>query len=48
VTPLFRFRPRDGAAGGFEATGTIPEVLDTLANRGELVGPELFEVGADR
>jgi pilus assembly protein CpaF len=48
VTPLFRFRPQDGEAGGFEATGAIPKVLATLSNRGEPVGPELFEAGPDR
>jgi len=48
VTPLFRFRPRDGADGGFDATGAIPEVVAALANRGESVGPDLFEAGADR
>ena len=47
VTPLFRFRPREGADGGFEATGAIPEVRATLANRGESVRPDLFEAGAD-
>jgi ubiquinone/menaquinone biosynthesis C-methylase UbiE len=34
--------------GSFEATGAIPELLATLANRGEQVGSELFEAGADR
>lgn len=48
VTPLFRFRSRDGAVVGFEATGAVPEVVATLANRGEPVAPDLFEAGADR
>jgi hypothetical protein len=48
VTTLFRFRPSDGAAGGFEATGAVPDVLTTLENRGERVGPDLFEPGPDR
>jgi pilus assembly protein CpaF len=48
VTPLFRFQHKGSAAGSFEATGAIPEVLATLANRGEQVGSELFEAGADR
>jgi pilus assembly protein CpaF len=48
VTPLFRFRPRDGEAAGFEATGAIPDVVVTLANRGEPVAPDIFESGADR
>jgi hypothetical protein len=48
VTPLFRFRPRDGADGGFEATGNIPDVVGTLANRGESLEQTLFDAGADR
>ena len=47
VTPLFRFRPREGAAGGFEATGAVPEVITTLEHRGETVDHGLFEPGAD-
>ena len=37
VTPLYRFQRKGSAAGSFEATGAIPEVLATLANRGEQV-----------
>ena len=33
VTSLYRFRPRSGAEGGFEAVA-VPEVVGTLANRG--------------
>jgi pilus assembly protein CpaF len=47
VEPLFRFRPRHGASGSFEATGTTPAFADVLRERGE--GPEegLFDTGAD-
>ncbi len=48
VTPLYRFQHKGSAAGSFEATGAVPEVLTTLANRGEQVGSELFEAGPDR
>ena len=48
MTPLFRFLPREGVAGGFEATGAVPEVLATLEGRGEHVGRELFSAGPDR
>jgi pilus assembly protein CpaF len=48
VTPLYRFRPRSGAAGDFEATGSTPELLAMLADRGELLPEDLFERGSDR
>jgi pilus assembly protein CpaF len=48
VSPLFRYRGRDGDDGGFEATGAIPRVVDKLADRGEDVGDWLFEQGPDR
>ncbi len=48
VTPLFRFRSRMGEAGGFEATGSIPQLSSALADRGELVPDGLFEAGLDR
>jgi pilus assembly protein CpaF len=48
VTSLFRFDPRVGSDGGAEATGAVPAVRATLTRRGETVGPELFEAGADR
>jgi pilus assembly protein CpaF len=48
VTPLFRFRPRAGVDGDFEAMGSVPDVVATLANRGEPISPELFEAGPDR
>jgi pilus assembly protein CpaF len=47
VSPLFRFRHRDGEEGVFEAAGTIPRVANVLADRGEDVGDELFAEGAD-
>jgi pilus assembly protein CpaF len=47
VEPLFRFRPRDGAQGSFEATGTIPAFADVLRERGERAEPSLFEAGVD-
>ena len=39
VTPLFRFRPRDGAEGGFEATGAIPEVVGDAREPRRVAGP---------
>jgi hypothetical protein len=45
---MFRFRPREGVDGGFGATGAIPEVVGTLANRGESLEQDLFDAGADR
>jgi hypothetical protein len=47
VSPLYRFRGRDGDDGGFEATGSVPRVSDFLADRGEDVGDWLFEEGPD-
>jgi pilus assembly protein CpaF len=47
VEPLFRFRSRDGAAGRFEAIGTVPSVAATLRERGEDVTEDLFAVGDD-
>jgi pilus assembly protein CpaF len=48
VASLFRYRGRDGHAGGFEATGSVPRVANVLADRGEDVGDRLFEEGPDR
>jgi pilus assembly protein CpaF len=48
VTSLYRFRPREGVTGDFEATGSTPEILAMLADRGELIDGSLFEQGADR
>ena len=48
VSPLFRYRGRDGNEGGFEATGAVPRVAHVLADRGEDVGDWLFEEGPDR
>jgi pilus assembly protein CpaF len=48
VSPLFRFRHRDGGEGVFEATGTMPRVAGVLADRGEDVGDAMFEEGEDR
>jgi pilus assembly protein CpaF len=47
VTPVFRFRPRDGAEGHFEATGTVPAIVSTLADRGEQVDDWMFAPEAD-
>jgi pilus assembly protein CpaF len=47
VEPVFRFRPRDGGAGGFSASGMIPALLDVLRQRGEDVEDDLFAVGED-
>jgi len=47
VTSLFRFRPRGAARGAFEGSGESPQLLTTLAERGESVPPELFTVGTD-
>ena len=47
VEPVFRFRPRDGGAGRFSASGMIPALLDVLRQRGEDLEEELFAVGED-
>ena len=47
VEPLFRFRPRDGAEGRFEATGTAPAFADVLRERGEAVDDAMFAFGED-
>ena len=47
VSPLYRFRGRDGDVGGSQATGAVPRVADVLADRGEDVGDWLFEEGPD-
>jgi pilus assembly protein CpaF len=47
VEPLFRFRPRSGALGAFEATGCIPTIAEVLHERGEPAAPGLFDAGAD-
>jgi pilus assembly protein CpaF len=47
VTPVFRFRPRSPGPGSFEATGAIPEVVASLAERGEPVDEALFAAGED-
>ena len=47
VTSLFRFRPREGADGGFEATGSVPMLLGVLEDRGEHVDADLFAAGPD-
>jgi pilus assembly protein CpaF len=46
VSPLFRFRSRDGD-GRFETTGAFPRVAELLADRGEDVGDWLFAEGPD-
>ena len=48
VSPLYRFRGRDGDEAGFEATGSMPRITEVLADRGEDVGDRLFEEGPDR
>jgi len=47
VAPLFRFRPREGQTGAFEASGTVPQIASALADRGEDVGDWLFAPGVD-
>ena len=47
VSPVFRFRPRSGAEGEFEAAGFVPDLASVLADRGEDIGPELFDAGID-
>lgn len=47
VSPLYRFRGPEGGDGVFEATGSVPRVVDILADRGEDVGDWLFEEGPD-
>jgi len=42
VTPVFRYRPRDSSGGHFEATGTVPSITTTLADRGEVVEDWMF------
>ena len=44
---LFRFRPRQGASGGFHSNGVMPEIASTLAERGEPLDESLFTVGED-
>jgi pilus assembly protein CpaF len=48
IESIYRFLPRSGATGGFAATGTVPRVLEMLADRGEAVDAHLFAPGADR
>jgi pilus assembly protein CpaF len=47
IASLFRFRPRAGADGVSEATGSIPQIAETLVERGEDTYPDLFEPGED-
>ncbi len=47
VSPLYRFRGREGDIGEFHATGSVPRVADVLFDRGEDVGDWLFEEGPD-
>jgi len=42
VTPVFRYRSREGSAGDFEATGTVPSITTTLVDRGEAVADWMF------
>ncbi len=48
VRTIFAFRPRDGTAGAFVATGERPPLADVLAERGAAVPDELFLRGPDR
>ncbi len=47
IATLFRFRPRAGTRGTFEATGSVPQLAETLVERGEDAFPDLFEPGED-
>jgi pilus assembly protein CpaF len=47
VESVFGFRPRS-VDGGFEATGYIPSITETLRVRGEPLPDALFEAGLDR
>ncbi len=47
VTELFAFRPREGATGRFEATGSVPVMAEALRLRGEDIDDPLFEAGED-
>jgi pilus assembly protein CpaF len=42
VTPVFRFRSREGSEGHFEATGTVPQITTILADRGEDMADWMF------
>jgi len=44
---LFRHRPRLGASGGFECTGTVPRLAPLLVERGEHVDESWFVAGED-
>ena len=47
VSSVFKFRPRSGAGGEFEAVGFVPDLANVLAERGEEIDPELFAAGSD-
>ncbi|HEX6844312.1 MAG TPA: CpaF family protein [Actinomycetota bacterium] len=47
IEPLFRFRPRTGPAGSFDATGIVPVLTEMLAERGSAVDDDLFARGED-
>lgn len=47
VSPVFRFQPRGGVEGEFEAAGFIPDLASVLAGRGEDIAPGLFTAGTD-
>jgi pilus assembly protein CpaF len=47
VTPLFGFRPRNGAHGGFDSAGVVPELGHELLDRGAEVPDEIFAPGPD-
>jgi pilus assembly protein CpaF len=47
VEPVFRFRPREGGAGRFSASGMTPALVDVLRSRGEGLDDSVFAVGED-
>jgi len=47
VEPLFRFRPREGSAGRFDAVGTVPVLVGVLRDRGADLDDAIFEAGED-
>jgi pilus assembly protein CpaF len=48
TTPVFLFRPREGAAGSFACTGSVPALRDRLRERGETLPTVMFAEGEDR
>jgi pilus assembly protein CpaF len=48
TTTVFAFRPREGRAGRFVCTGSIPALRDRLRERGEVLAAPLLAEGEDR